>query len=53
VTKVLIEYRKGLDAIAGALVEHEEISGEEVGRLVDEAMERECANSVNADDINV
>ena len=36
--KVLSEYRAGLDAVAQALLEHETISGEEVGRLVDEAV---------------
>jgi cell division protease FtsH len=45
---VLTEYRKGLDAIAKALLEKEEISGEEVGILVDEAMGRECANSITS-----
>lgn len=52
VTKVLVEYRKGLDAIGDALVEHEEISGEEVSRLVDQAMGRPCANTVVASEIN-
>lgn len=51
VTKVLTEFRPGLDAIANALVEHEEITGEEVGRLVDEAMGRPSADSINASDI--
>ena len=50
--KVLKEFRKGLDAIAGALVEKEEISGEEVGQLVDEAMGRECANSITSIDVD-
>jgi cell division protease FtsH len=34
---VLRQHRKGLDAVASALLEHETIDGEEVGRLVDEA----------------
>lgn len=46
--KVLKDFRLGLDAIAKALVEREEISGEEVGVLVDEAMGRECANSISS-----
>lgn len=46
--KVLKDFRLGLDAIAKALVEREEISGEEVGILVDEAMGRECANSISS-----
>jgi len=36
--KVLSEYRAGLEAVAAALLERETISGEEVGRLVDEAV---------------
>ncbi|MFN8015362.1 MAG: ATP-dependent zinc metalloprotease FtsH [Acidimicrobiia bacterium] len=51
VTKILTEFRLGLNAIGDALVEHEEISGEDVARLVDEAMGRECANSVEASKI--
>jgi hypothetical protein len=38
--RVLREYRPGLDAVAAALLEHETIPGEEVGRLVDEAAGR-------------
>jgi cell division protease FtsH len=38
--KVLTEYREGLDAVARALLEKETLEGEEVGRLVDEAMGR-------------
>jgi cell division protease FtsH len=53
VTKVLLEYRPGLDAIAEALVEREEISGDEVSKLVDDAMGRECANSVEAAQVAV
>ncbi len=53
VTKILNEFAKGLEAIGNELVEKEEISGEDVARLVDEAMGRECANSVSAIDITV
>lgn len=53
VTKILTQFRPGLDAIAEALVDREEISGEEVGRLVDEAMGHETANSVEASEITV
>ncbi len=53
VTKVLTDFRAGLDAIGEALVEHEEISGEEVARLVDEAMGRPCANSVIASEVKI
>jgi cell division protease FtsH len=35
--RVLRQHRKGLDAVAAALLEHETIDGEEVGRLVDDA----------------
>ena len=52
VTKVLNDFRKGLEAIGDELVEKEEISGEDVARLVDGAMGRECANSVSASDLN-
>jgi cell division protease FtsH len=38
--RVLRQHRKGLDAVAAALLEHETIDGEEVGRLVDEAAGR-------------
>ena len=38
--KVLSEYRAGLEAVARALLEHETLDGEEVARLVDEAMGR-------------
>jgi len=40
--KVLTEYRAGLEAVAAALLERETISGEEVGRLVDEAIGRKA-----------
>ncbi len=40
--KVLKEHRKGLDAVASALLEEETLSGEEVGRLVDEAVGRKA-----------
>ncbi len=33
----LRKYRKGLDAVAAALLEHETVDGAEVKRLVDEA----------------
>ncbi len=36
--KVLSEYRPGLEAVARALLERETLAGEEVGRLVDDAM---------------
>lgn len=51
VTKVLTDFRKGLEAIGEALIEHEEISGEQVSQLVDEAMGRPCANSISASDL--
>jgi cell division protease FtsH len=38
--RVLRQHRKGLDAVAAALLEHETIDGSEVGRLVDEAAGR-------------
>ena len=49
---MLNDFRKGLEAIGDELVEKEEISGEDVARLVDGAMGRECANSVSASDLN-
>ena len=51
VTKVLTDFRKGLEAVGDALVEKEEITGEEVSRLVDEAMGRPCANTVSASEV--
>lgn len=39
-TQILTEYRAGLDAVAKALLEQETIPGEDVARLVDEAMGR-------------
>jgi cell division protease FtsH len=36
-TQLLTKYRSGLDAVAAALLEHENIDGNEVKRLVDEA----------------
>jgi cell division protease FtsH len=36
--RVLRQHRKGLDAVAAALLEHETIDGAEVTRLVDEAV---------------
>ncbi|HUF85640.1 MAG TPA: ATP-dependent zinc metalloprotease FtsH [Acidimicrobiia bacterium] len=38
--KVLGEYRDGLEAVARSLLEHETLDGQEVTRLVDEAMGR-------------
>jgi cell division protease FtsH len=38
--KVLGEYRAGLESVARNLLEHETLDGEEVARLVDEAMGR-------------
>jgi cell division protease FtsH len=38
--RVLRQHRKGLDAVAAALLENETIDGEQVGRLVDEAAGR-------------
>jgi len=43
--RVLRQHRKGLDAVAAALLEHETIDGEEVGRLVDEAAGRRVGGS--------
>jgi cell division protease FtsH len=40
--KVLGEHRAGLEAVARALLEHETLDGEEVGRLVDTAMGRKA-----------
>jgi len=40
-TDELRRYRKGLDAVAAALLEHETIDGAEVKRLVDDASGRE------------
>src|SRR5258708_13041977 len=38
--RVLRQHRRGLDAVAAALLEHETIDGAEVGRLVDHAAPR-------------
>jgi cell division protease FtsH len=38
--RILRLHRRGLDAVARALLEHETLSGEDVGRLVDGAMGR-------------
>jgi cell division protease FtsH len=43
--RVLRQHRRGLDAVAAALLEHETIDGEEVGRLVDEAAGRRVGGS--------
>jgi cell division protease FtsH len=40
--RVLTEHRPGLEAVAKALLDRETLDGEEVGRLVDEAMGRKC-----------
>ena len=39
-TRLLQEHRRGLAAVAGALLEKETVDGAEVGRLVDEAFGR-------------
>src|SRR5439155_17418728 len=39
-TEALLQHRKGLDAVAAALLEKETIDGAEVGRLVDTAYGR-------------
>jgi cell division protease FtsH len=43
--RVLRQHRRGLDAVACALLEHETIDGVEVGRLVDEAAGRRAGGS--------
>jgi cell division protease FtsH len=43
--RVLRQHRRGLDAVAAALLEHETIDGAEVGRLVDEAVGRRAGGS--------
>jgi cell division protease FtsH len=43
--QTLRQHRKGLDAVAAALLEHETIDGAEVGRLVDEAAGRVVGGS--------
>ena len=43
--RVLRQHRRGLDAVAAALLEHETIDGAEVGRLVDEAAGRRVGGS--------
>lgn len=53
VTRVLTEYKKGLQAIGESLIENEEITGEEVARLVDEAMGTACANTVLASEVSI
>jgi cell division protease FtsH len=40
--RILRLHRRGLDAVARALLEHETISGEDVARLVDDAMGRKA-----------
>jgi len=41
-TSVLTEHRPGLEAVARALLERETLDGDEVSRLVDDAMGRKC-----------
>ncbi|MDQ1505922.1 MAG: cell division protease FtsH, partial [Actinomycetota bacterium] len=43
--RVLRQHRRGLDAVAAALLEHETIDGAEVGRLVDDAVGRRAGGS--------
>jgi len=43
--RVLRQHRRGLDAVAAALLEHETIDGAEVARLVDEAAGRRVGGS--------
>ena len=43
--RVLRQHRRGLDAVAAALLEHETIDGAEVGRLVDDAAGRRVGGS--------
>src|SRR5207237_4204255 len=43
--RVLRQHRRGLDAVAAALLEHETIDGAEVGRLVDEAVGRRAGRA--------
>jgi cell division protease FtsH len=45
---VLRQHRRGLDAVAAALLEHETIDGAEVGRLVDEAAGHRAGGSRRA-----
>jgi cell division protease FtsH len=46
--RVLRQHRKGLDAVAAALLENETIDGAEVGRLVDEAAGRRVGGARQA-----
>ncbi|HYT38518.1 MAG TPA: ATP-dependent zinc metalloprotease FtsH [Acidimicrobiia bacterium] len=46
--RVLRQHRRGLDAVAAALLEHETIDGAEVGRLVDEAVGRRAGGTRRA-----
>jgi cell division protease FtsH len=43
--QTLKHYRPGLDAVASALLEHETIDGEEVRRLIDEAMRQPAVSA--------
>jgi cell division protease FtsH len=47
--QTLRTYRKGLDAVAAALLEHETIDGAEVKRLIAQAMGTEVAEPVTVD----
>ncbi len=48
-TEELTKYRKGLDALAAALLEHETIDGAEVKRIVDEAFGQEVRDYPDGD----
>lgn len=50
-TEELTKYRKGLDALARALLEHETIDGAEVKRIVDEAYGSEVHLSTDGDTV--
>jgi cell division protease FtsH len=50
-TEELTKYRKGLDALAAALLEHETIDGAEVKRIVDEAFGQEIRVYADADTV--
>ena len=48
-----IDISEGMIAKAQSLIEKEEISGSEVGQLVDDAMGKECANSITSIDVDI
>ncbi|MDQ3575964.1 MAG: cell division protein FtsH, partial [Actinomycetota bacterium] len=50
-TEELSKHRKGLDALAQALLEHETIDGAEVKRIVDEAFGREVRAYSDGDSV--